>query len=76
MHQPTLTQIMATLDELAAAARAGDLTRYLAALDQAQESGLTAEQVADCYAWGTRDGHTAPFDIEGKKKTNDTRHAR
>lgn len=76
MSQPTLTQIMATLDELAAASRAADCARYRAALDEARRRGVTREQVADAYKWGTRDGNPAPFDIEGKEKTSDTRHSR
>lgn len=70
MTRPTLTQIMAALDELGAAVRSGDLTRYRAALAAARENELTAEQILDAYGWSTRDGNVAPFDVDGNPKTN------
>ena len=41
---PTLAQVMGTLDELAAAARAADADRYRAAVRLAQGQQITEEQ--------------------------------
>jgi len=51
---PTLSEVMGTLDELAAAARAEDTERYRAALSVAQAQDLTEEQTADAYQRGRR----------------------
>ncbi len=51
---PTLAQVMGTLDEMAAAARAGDAERCRAALRVARHQGLDEEQITDAYQWGRR----------------------
>ena len=63
---PTLAEVQGTLDELAAAARAGDADRYRAALRVAERQGITEEQISDAYRWGRRhDGAADRFDHEG-----------
>ena len=54
-----------TLDELAAAARAGEADRYRAALRVAKAQDLTEEQISDAYRWGRRHEGAAAFDREG-----------
>lgn len=49
---PTLAQVMGTLDELAAAARAADADRYRAAVRLAQGQQITEEQQRDAYPLG------------------------
>ena len=51
---PTLAEVQGTLDELAAAARAGEADRYRAALRVAKAQDLTEEQISDAYRWGRR----------------------
>ena len=62
---PTLAEVQGTLDELAAAARAGEADRYRAALRVAARQDLTEEQISDAYRWGRRDAGAAAFDWEG-----------
>lgn len=62
---PTLAEVMGTLDELAAAARAGDVDRYRAALRLARRQDITEEQVRDSHHWGRRGMNAAPFDWQG-----------
>lgn len=62
---PTLAEVQGTLDELAAAARAGDAERYRAALRVATRQALTEEQISDAYRWGRRDQGAAAFDWHG-----------
>ncbi len=63
---PTIAEILGTLDELAAAARAGDRHRYQAALRLADRQQVTEEQKQDAYRWGRRDSNgPAPFDWMG-----------
>ena len=62
---PTLAQVLGTLDELAAAARAGEADRYRAALRVAERQDLTEEQISDAYRWGRRHEGAAAFDWEG-----------
>ncbi|WP_028708033.1 hypothetical protein [Propionicicella superfundia] len=54
---PTLAQVMGTLDELAAAARA--------AVRLAQGQQITEEQQRDAYHWG-RQGAARTFDWRGE----------
>ena len=54
-HTPhTLAEVQGALDELAAAARAGEADRYRAALRVAARQDLTEEQISDAYRWGRR----------------------
>lgn len=62
---PTLAQVMGTLDELAAAARAADADRYRAAVRLAQGQQITEEQQRDAYHWG-RQGAARTFDWRGE----------
>lgn len=62
---PTLAEVQGTLDELAAAARAGDAERYRAALRVAEHQHLTEEQISDAYRWGRRHDGAAAFDWQG-----------
>ena len=62
---PTLAEVQGTLDELAAAARAGEADRYRAALRVAKAQDLTEEQISDAYRWGRRHEGAAAFDREG-----------
>ena len=62
---PTLAEVQGTLDELAAAARAGEADRYRGALRVAEQQGITDEQISDAYRWGRRDAGAAAFDWEG-----------
>ncbi len=67
MEEPTFAEILGTLDEMAAAARAGDRERYRAALRLAERQELTEEQKQDAYRWGRRDANdAASFDWTGK----------
>jgi hypothetical protein len=59
---PTLAEVQGTLDELAAAARAGEAARYRAV---AKGQDLTEEQISDAYRWGRRHEGAAAFDWEG-----------
>ena len=64
---PTLAEVMGTLDELAAAARAGDAQRYRAAVRLAQAQQITEEQQRDAYEWGRRgQGAAREFDWRGE----------
>ncbi len=63
---PTLAQVMGTLDELAAAARAADADRYRAAVRLAQRQQITEEQQRDAYHWG-RQGAARTFDWRGEQ---------
>lgn len=65
---PTLAEVMSTLNELAAAAKAGDGNRYRDALRAAERQALTDDQISDAYRWGRRQHGAAGFDIQG----NDT----
>lgn len=62
---PALAQVMCTLDEMAAAARAGDAQRYRAAVRVAQDQDLTEEQMSDAYQWGRRGLGPVGFDWRG-----------
>ena len=62
---PTLAEAQGTLDELAAAVRAGEVERYRAALRVAKRQALTEEQMSDAYRWGRRHEGAAAFDWEG-----------
>lgn len=62
---PALAEVMGTLDELAADAKAGDGTRYRAALHVAERQALTEEQISDAYRWGRRRQGAAAFDWQG-----------
>jgi len=62
----TLAQIQNTLDALAAAARAGDLSTYRTRLQEAELVGLTPEQIHDSYHWGRRGMGAADFDHRGR----------
>lgn len=66
-HHPTLAEIQGTLDELAAAARAGQADRYRDALRVAKRQALTEEQICDAYRWGRRREGVAAFDWEGNE---------
>jgi len=62
---PTLAEVLGTLNELGAAARAGEVDRYRAALRLAKSQDLTEEQISDAYRWGRRHEGAAAFDWEG-----------
>lgn len=57
--------MLGTLDELSAAARAGEAARYRAAVRVAQRHQITEEQQRDAYQWG-RGGAALPFDWRGE----------
>ena len=66
-EKPTIAEILGTLDELAAAARAGDRDRYRSALRLAERQEVTVEQKRDAYRWGRRGANRpAPFDWMGE----------
>lgn len=59
--RPTISEVLGTLDELAAATRTRDLDRYTAALEVAHDQDLSDEQIRDSYDWGGRtSGHRWP----------------
>jgi hypothetical protein len=60
----TLAEVMGTLNELAAVARAGDVDRYRAALRLAERQGITAEQTKDACQWGRRRGPGAAGELD------------
>lgn len=66
--QPSLSEIMGTLDELAAATRANDAERYQRALDVAGHQAITDEQIKDAHTWARRDALTPQpsFDWQGQ----------
>lgn len=71
-RKATLAEVMGTLDELAHAARAGDLTRYRGALTIARQQGITGEQIEDSHRWATlagpRPNTAVTFDWHGNPK--------
>lgn len=69
-HTPeaTLADIMGTLDELAAAARAEDEQRYRRALTVAQDQSITDEQITDAHQWGRKGLGPAPFTSNSRAK--------
>lgn len=63
---PSIADVVAALDALAAAARDTDREAYLAALGLADAVQATEEQVLDAYRWGRRGmGPTDLFDHRG-----------
>jgi hypothetical protein len=64
---PTIAQVIGTLDEMAAAARAGDGSRYRAAVQVALGQDISREQMVDAYQWGRRDIGPAAFDWQGEE---------
>lgn len=66
-NRPTLAEVMGTLEELGAAARAGDADRYRAAVRLAQRQQITEEQQRDAYTWGRRgQGAARSFNWKGE----------
>lgn len=63
--QPSLNGLMRALDDLSAAARAGEHDRYVDALRSAGSQGATKGQILDAYHWGRRDKGAADFDHHG-----------
>lgn len=64
---PSIGDVVAALDALAAAARKTDRDAYLAALERADALSATEEQVLDAYRWGRRGmGSTELFDHRGE----------
>lgn len=49
---PTIGQVLATLDELAAAVRNNNAPRYRRALQAAARQEISQEQILDAYRWG------------------------
>lgn len=62
----TIAEMVACLDNLAAATRAGNITAYRAALADAENLGATTEQIFDAWRWGERGARTLEFDHRGE----------
>lgn len=65
---PSLGAVQRTLDALAAAARADDISSYRDALAEADRVALTDERVLDSYRWGRRGLGAADFDERGEPR--------
>lgn len=63
--RPSLGGLMRALDDLAAAAAAGEVETYRLQLDTTRSQQATEEQILDAYRWGRRDKGVADFDHHG-----------
>lgn len=68
-REPTISQVLASLQALGAAARAGDRELYKASLGVARARQATDDQILDAYQWGRRGMGYAEFDHHAEPRT-------